>query len=90
MYRIELRPHKGKTIQGVEVEHDQWMIYANGRHCGYVGKQEGAHVSLFEVTKSEEIGIRQAVQQQLGERQFAVCPTDEEVVKHEKAKRGKR
>ncbi len=90
MYRIELRPHIGRTLQGIEIEHDQWMIYANGRHCGYVGKSDGAHVCLFEVSKSEEIGIRQAIEAKIGERRFAVAPTDADVEKHERVKRGKK
>lgn len=47
---VELRPHIAKRIKSslgefVE-EFDQWMLYLDGQHIGYVPKRRGAHISL--------------------------------------------
>lgn len=91
MYRIELRPHKAIDRVGNEVEHNQWMIYANGLHIGYVGYDAGAPINLTgAVSKSAERTIRKAICEELREvRPLAVPPTDAEVQYHEKKKRGK-
>ena len=90
MYRVTLKPHIGRTMHGEEIEHDQWMIFANGRHVGYVGKQPNAPVSLFEVSKAEELAIRRSINRRLNsERRFAVAPTDEDVRNAIKKRKGK-
>jgi len=87
MYKIDLKPHKGvmRSILGpIEVEHDQFMIYVNGLHVGYVGKQPGAPINIFqEVGKSMLADIRAEVAKQLSVvGPVAVTPTDEEVEEH--------
>lgn len=91
MYRIELRPHTAIDRLGNEVEHNQWMIMANGLHIGYVGYDAGAPINLTgAVSKSAERAIRKAICERLAEvRPLAVPPTDEEVREYERKKRGK-
>jgi len=89
--QIELRPHVGRDMFGNEHEHNQWMIYANGMHCGYVGHDNGAPINLFNVNKSMELKVRRAVCEKLEEvRPVAVPPTDAEVARHMESKRAKR
>lgn len=87
MYKIELRPHKGvqRSIFGpIEVEHDQYMIYANGLHVGYVGKSPGAPINIFaDLPQSMLQQLRAAIQEHMGSpAPMAVAPTDEEVAEH--------
>lgn len=87
MYKIELKPHKGiqRSIFGpIEVEFDQWMIYANGLHVGYVGKQSGAPINIFaELSKSMLQDLKASIEQHMGEPSpMAVAPTNEEVAEH--------
>lgn len=91
MAKIELKPHIAKDRLGREVEHDQWLIYDNGLHIGYVGYNAGAPINLVgSVSKSAERQIRKAICEKLEEvRPLAVPPTDAEVKQHEQKKRGK-
>lgn len=87
MYKIELKPHKGiqRSVFGpIEVEFDQWMIYANGLHVGYVGKQPSAPINIFaELSKSMLQDLKSCVEQHMGQpAPMAVAPTDEEVEEH--------
>lgn len=87
MYKIELKPHKGvqRSIFGpLEVEHDQWMIYANGLHVGYVGKSPGAPINIFaDLPQSMLQQLRAAIQEHMGSpAPMAVAPTDREVAEH--------
>lgn len=91
MYNIELKPHIGRDIRGCEVEHDQWMIYANGLHVGYVGHAGGSPITLFAPgNKSMERALRKSICEKLEEvRPVAVPPSDEQVKEHMKNKRAK-
>ncbi len=91
MYRVDLKPHKAIDRVGNEVEHNQWLIYVNGLHVGYVGYDAGAPINLTgAVSKSSERAIRKAVCEHLAEiRPVAVPPTEEEVRDYERKKRGK-
>jgi len=85
---IELRPHIGRDVFGQEHEHNQWMIYANGLHCGYVGYDAGSPINLFNVSKSMELKVRKAICLKLDEvRPVATSPSDFEVARHIEAKR---
>lgn len=80
---IELRPHTGIDRIGREIEHDQWMIYDNGLHVGYVGYSAGAPINLINVSKSKERKLRQQICEKLSEvRPVVAPPTDEEVQAH--------
>ena len=87
MYKIELKPHKGiqRSMFGpIEVEHNQWMIYSNGLHVGYVGKDPGAPINIFaDLPKSMLLELRKAIEEEMGAlAPLAVAPTDEEVERH--------
>lgn len=93
MYNVQLKPHIGKmrSIFGpIEVEHDQWMIYVNGLHVGYVGKAPTAPINIFaEMSKSMLQDVRAEVAKQLGSVSVVVQPpTDEEVAEHLRAVSG--
>lgn len=86
-YKVELKPHKGmmRSIFGpIEVEHDQWMIYVNGLHVGYVGKSPAAPINIFqEMTKSMLQDVRSEISKLLGGVSVVVQPpTDAEVAEH--------
>ena len=47
---VLLKPHVGemRTPIGVEeIEHAQWMVFANGTHVGYLGKKPGSHANII-------------------------------------------
>lgn len=93
MYDVQLKPHIGKmrSIFGpIEVEHDQWMIYVNGLHVGYVGKSPSAPINIFaEMSKSMLQDVRAEVAKELGSVSVVVQPpTDEEVAEHLRAVSG--
>lgn len=93
MYKIELKPHKGiqRSMFGpIEVEHDQYMIYANGLHVGYVGKSAGAPINIFaEMPKSMLLELKKSIEEHMGApSSIAIAPTDEEVERHFKAVEG--
>ena len=88
MAGIELRPHTAIGRSGEVIEFDQWMIYDNGLHCGYVGFNPGSPINLFNVAKSKELKLRKAITEKLGEvRPVAVPPTDEQVNEHLRGKK---
>lgn len=87
MYKIELKPHKAiqRSVFGpIEVEFDQWLIYANGLHVGYVGKQAGAPINIFaELNKSMLQQLKSAIEEHMGAPSpMAVAPTEDEVAEH--------
>ena len=87
MYKIELKPHKGiqRSIFGpIEVEHDQYMIYANGLHVGYVGKSPGAPINIFaELNASMLSQLKKSIEEHIGQPlKMSVAPTEEEVREH--------
>ena len=87
MYKIELKPHKGiqRSIFGpIEVEHNQWMIYANGLHVGYVGKDPGSPINIFaELPKSMLLELKKCVEEHMGAAApMAVAPSEDEVERH--------
>jgi hypothetical protein len=63
------------------------MIYANGLHVGYVGKQEGAPINIFaEMHKSMLSEMKKCIEQTLGRSVPVVMPpTDQEVAEHFKS-----
>jgi hypothetical protein len=54
---IKLIDHVGETQSGVFVDHQQWIVFAEGVQIGYLPKSPGAWlqciVSMSEETKSE-------------------------------------
>lgn len=90
MHKVTFKPHIGvqRSIFGpIEVEHDQYMIFINGMHVGYVGKAAGSPINIFaEVPKSVIADIRQAVAEQHGIiGPVAIPPTAAEVAEHFRA-----
>lgn len=72
---VTLKPHVGyqdTELGRVEVEHDQWMVFAQGEEgppiqMGYVGKQAGRPFNGFEnYTKLPEV-MRVEIERQLNE-----------------------
>lgn len=68
---VELRPHIAKRISNslgefVE-EFDQWMLYLDGQHIGYVPKRPGAHISLIRRFPEEmQLAIKAEVEKLTG------------------------
>jgi len=91
MIAVELRPHKGiqRTALGpVEVEHDQYMIFAQGGdgplcHVGYVGKQPLAPVNFLRQPSGQpwpepiKQAVREAIATQLGAGERRECQPPE-------------
>lgn len=45
--KVELHPHIGMNMAtGEQEEHDQYIVFANGKQVGYVGKAKGAPVNM--------------------------------------------
>lgn len=77
--QIELRPHVGKSMaSGRPVDLKQDMIFLDGEHVGYVGRQPDAPINLIraEFLDEQVAAIRAAVQAKYGgqAQQVAIPP----------------
>ncbi len=87
MVKVELRPHKGvmnSPLGPIEVEHNQWVIMANGLQVGYIGKDAGSPLNFTLVLpESTAKEIKTEVFKQLGWISPVVePPSDYEVAEH--------
>jgi hypothetical protein len=67
--QIELNDHKGVSITGETIHHNQWIVMCDGIHVGYLTKTPGAWMSCIvfmdEATKQELIEAVSAAASQL-------------------------
>lgn len=70
MLAVSFEPHVGRhLISGADVDLKQDLIYVNGQHVGYVGRQPGAPVNLIVPDPSAELrrSVLAAVADRFGE-----------------------
>ena len=87
MVKVELRPHKGvmnSPLGPIEVEHNQYVIMANGLQVGYIGKDPGSPLNfILNLPESITKAIKNEVFAQLGWiSPVSIPPSDEEVQEH--------
>lgn len=85
--KVVLRPHVGiqrSPIGPIEVEHNQWIVIADGLHVGYIGKDAGSPLNLiFGFPESFVRELKKEVAILVGSAfPVAVPPSDEEVREH--------
>jgi len=79
---IKLIDHVGETQSGVFVDHQQWIVFAEGVQIGYLPKSPGAWlqciVSMSEETKSELVeSLQRKIANEVGGVVMPVDPDDE-------------
>lgn len=94
MVKVELRPHKGvmnSPLGPIEVEHNQYIIMANGLQVGYIGKDAGSPLNfILNLPESLTKEIKNAVFTELGWiSPVCIPPSMEEIEEHEQVKSGK-
>jgi hypothetical protein len=79
---IKLIDHVGESPSGVRVDHDQWIVFADGVQVGYLPKSPGAWlqciVSFDDATRAELIeAVNRRVAADIGGVVMPVDPDDE-------------
>jgi hypothetical protein len=79
---IKLIDHVGESPSGAHVDHDQWIVFADGVQVGYLPKSPGAWlqciVSFDDSTRAELIeAVNKRVAADIGGVVMPVDPDDE-------------